>query len=478
MKNTLLTNELKKKHQIFTPKKIANKMLKIADDSFERKIFNCNILENSCGNGNILVIAVEKFIKEALANDLNTSQIKVLLQNNIHAYEIDELLISVCKNRLDSICKKYDIYSVNWDIKNEDFLKENNRYFYDIIIGNPPYISYLDLPVDKRKYLRNNFESCSKGKFDYSYAFIEKSYKSLNHNGSLIYLVPSNWFKNVFASNLRLLPKKDLREIIDFQKQNIFKNALVSTSIIHVVKDSDTDRFKYSCPSKKVYKHVEKSIISNKWVFFKEKEKRNLFSDNFDVFVTIATLSNKVFVLPHGYVEGDYYYFDNYKIELGILKPTYSPKDKKYNYDEKRIIFPYTFKHDKLLHYSENEIKEKFPYAYKYLMDNKKKLLDRDSDKNSKWFEYGRSQAIMHMNQEMCIISSIISEKTEAYIIRKNEIPYSGICIVPKDDATLFDALKIINTAEFREYAQIIGVCVNGSSKRISPNDIKNYTYL
>lgn len=477
MKDILLAEDLKKKHQIFTPKKIVNKMLKIADDSCNKKLYNCKILENSCGNGNILIMVVERFIKEAYQNNLSSSKIKCLLQKNIQAYELDELLIKECVERLNNICKTYDIYNVKWNIKNKDFLTEENSYLYDIVIGNPPYISYLDLPFKKRKDLKNKLKSCAKGKFDYSYAFIEKSYYSLNSNGSLIYLVPSNWFKNVFARNLRLILLDDLVKIIDFQKQRIFKNALVSTAIIHVVKDSKTDHFKYNCPSKKIYKLVEKSTIIDKWIFTKEKVKNKLFSDNFDVFISIATLCNKVFVLPNGYVKGDYYYFNNYKIELDVLRPTCSPKDKKYNCKEKKIIFPYFFENEKLLHYTQSELKKKFPYAYKYLEDNKSKLLNRCSEKNAKWYEYGRSQAIVHMNKEKCIISSIISDKTEAYIVKKDEIPYSGICIVPKNNSTLSDVLRIINSKEFRKYVQTIGVCVNGNSKRISPNDIKNYTY-
>lgn len=476
MKNTILTSKLKTKHQIFTPQKIVNRMIKIAKKN-NLNFYNCCILENSCGNGNVLVKIVEELIKESISNGIESEQIKMILQKNIHAYEIDKKLIFECINRLDSLCNKYGIFDVNWSIKNQDFLMEKTSDTYDIIIGNPPYISYLDLPEDKRICLKNNYESCSKGKFDYSYAFIEKSYNSLNQNGSLIYLVPSNWFKNVFAKRLRQLVINDLIEIIDLQKQKIFENVLVSTAIIHIKRGTNSEKFKYSCPAKKSRKIINKSIIQDKWIFYGTKGQGKCFKDEFDVFVTIATLNNKIFVLSKGYIKDNYYCFDNYKIELDILKSTCSPKDKKYNCNNKKIIFPYTFKNGVLIHYNEEELKNKFPYAYKYLLDNKENLLNRDSDKNAKWFEYGRSQAIMHMNQKMCVISSIISDETEAYTIEDDEIPYSGICIVPKKNNSVFDILRIINTEDFRKYAQTIGVCINGNSKRISPNDIKNYTY-
>lgn len=478
MKDSILTDDLKVKHQVFTPEKIVKKMINIADKSANKKIYNCCILENSCGNGNVLTMIVEKFIDEAILDNIEIRQIKVLLQKNIHAYEIDKQLLNDCKKRLNTICKKHQIKNIKWDIKNIDFLKDDSETLYDIIIGNPPYISYLDMPIDKRELLRNNFNSCSIGKFDYSYAFIEKSYNLLNGNGSLIYLVPSNWFKNVSAKALRSLLIDDLNEIIDFQKQRIFSDVLVSTSIVHIIKGCNKQHFKYRCKSKNISKTINKDIIEDKWIFKKTVDHKIVFQENFDVFVTIATLSNNIFVLSNGQVEGRYFLYKNHRIELEILKPAYSPKDKKYNCNNKRIIFPYKFKNGVLVHYTEEELQQLFPCAFEYLKENETKLSERDSDSNAKWFEYGRSQAISHMNKEMCIISSIISDETKAYVIETDEIPYSGICIVPKNNNTVQDILDIINTTEFRNYAQTIGVSVNGNSKRISPNDIKKYSYV
>lgn len=75
-----------------------------------------------------------------------------------------------------------------------------------------------------------------KGKFDYSYAFIEKSYHWLSNDGILVYIIPSNIFKNVFASELRTLIKPDIEVIVDFPTDSVFKKVLVSPAIIKIVK--------------------------------------------------------------------------------------------------------------------------------------------------------------------------------------------------------------------------------------------------
>lgn len=59
---------------------------------------------------------------------------------------------------------------------NEDYLKWEPDRKFDFIVGNPPYITYQELDEENRSYVRNNFITCEKGKFDYCYAFIEKVY--------------------------------------------------------------------------------------------------------------------------------------------------------------------------------------------------------------------------------------------------------------------------------------------------------------
>lgn len=44
-----------------------------------------------------------------------------------------------------------------------------NKFSY--IIGNPPYITYSEIKKTEIKKLKTSFNSCSKGKFDYCYAF-------------------------------------------------------------------------------------------------------------------------------------------------------------------------------------------------------------------------------------------------------------------------------------------------------------------
>lgn len=189
----------------------------------------------------------------------------------------------------------------------------------------------------------------------------------------------------------------------------------------------------------------------------------------------MATLYNDAFLLKDGILKDGFYSIGNEKIEEGIIRRTTSPKSKRNGVDNKYIIYPYYYDENKIFRYPEAEVKSRFPYAYEYLNKYKDRLLQRDSDKNASWFEFGRSQALQHMNQPMIMISSIISENTNAYLLN-GEIPYSGLYIVPtKDTYSLEYLLGFLNSKDFKEYISKVGVCVCGNSKRISPKDIENY---
>ena len=369
--------------------------------------------------------------------------------------------------------------SVKWDIRNADFLSDDSQKKYDYIFGNPPYISYADLPAESRKYLRQNFSSCKKGKFDYSYAFVEKSYNVLSQGGQLVYLVPCYIIKNVYATDIRQMIKNDLRAVIEFQGKRIFRQALVTPTIIHVEKDSQLPALQHSIYGKDTVVSISKNLIGDKWTFGKQPSNPGTrLGDKYSVSSSIATLCNDAFVLKGGHMNDMHYVIGEYRIERSILRPAPSPKSYKIYDLEEYIIFPYYFDEGNILHrYSEEEMNIYFPGCINYLTSFREKLDARCADKSAAWYEYGRSQAIRPMNQRKIMISSIISAQTKAYLLDEECIPYSGIYIFPKGNASLDDLLNIINTAEFRAYTAEIGVSVSGTSKRITPHDIEEYRF-
>ena len=328
--------KIKAKCQIFTPNAIVEKMLDMA--GYNIHLWGKKVLENSCGDGQILAAVVKRYIEAAQKQRRSKKQIKEGLETDITAYDIDLELIDKCKKRLSDIATSYGILDVSWNIKHQDFLQKMININYDFVIGNPPYIAYPDLDEETRKYVKENFQTCKKGKFDYCYAFIEKSYQLLANGGVLVYIIPSNMFKNVFASELRTLIKGDIEQIYDFPNDKIFTEALVSPAIIKVVKGSATDVLRYtqSVGGNVQEKSISKIDLAKKWIFEINANQSGVrVGDYFCASSCIATLLNEAFVVRNCKIDNDYCYTDKGKIERALIKKAVSPKNKKY---KKHII--------------------------------------------------------------------------------------------------------------------------------------------
>ena len=483
-----MNDECKRKCQIFTPKENVIQLLDWV--GYKKDLYGKKIIENSCGDGQILTEIVNRYIKECKKNNINSKQIKKGLENDIYGAEIDAVHYRKCINNLDDIAKKNDINDVRWNIIQKDILQEKLEIKFDYVVGNPPYIKYKLLDKETREFVRKNFEVCSIGKFDYCYAFIEHGIKNLNENGKMAYLIPNSIFKNVFAQQLRNYIKANLTDIYDYTTEKLFtkknlesieKDILTSSAVIIIDKSKKTRNIKYHDIVNKQEIKISKNNLNGKWIFNKngEEEQQNRtakFGDYFKASNTIATLYNKAFVINHYQDEEEYIVTeDNYKIEKAILKEAVSPRSLNSNTAEK-IIFPYYFKNGELKKYTEEEIKTKFPNAYKYLEIHKEKVLKRKSDTSAKWYEYGRSQAISQSNEKKLLLSTVITKEVKVYDLSNETIPYSGIYITSEEE-NLDRAKEILESEEFLQYVKNIGINASGESIRITSKDINNFEF-
>lgn len=455
--------------QQFTPENISIDMLNIID--YNENLYRKKVLENSCGEGNILKIIVERYIVNAKKNGYSNMEIRNGLENNIYGAEINEDTYKTCIKNLNNITHKYAIQNVKWKVFNRDILKDCINIRFDYIIGNPPYISYKNLEENERKFIKENFITCKNGKPDYCYAFIENAINYLKDNGKMVYLIPNSIFKNVFAKKLREIILEHLIKIFDYPNQKLFENALTSSAIMLLEKNSNKKVFEYENITNKITRYINKNSLTEKWIF--ENNVHNTHNEDicfekyFRAAITIATQKNDIFVV-------DLEKKNKLNLEKDIIKSAISPRNKKYR-NKEYIIFPYKFKKNGVQKFDEKEFKIKYPNIYAYLLNNKKELDDRKSDKSAKWFEYGRSQAIKNMNRKKLLISTIVTNKVNVYELEKEEIPYSGIYIITDENYDLEIAKSILESREFFEYALKIGTPASGKSVRITARDINKF---
>ena len=471
---------MNKKCQVFTPVDYVEELL----DSigYTENLYGKKIIENSCGDGNILVAIVQRYINDCLRKGLSRTKIKKGLTKDIYGVEIDPEQFMKCIDKLNDILIFNDIESIDWKVSNEDYLRKDDLIEYEFIVGNPPYITYKEMEEKDQIFLKENYDSCKKGKFDYCYAFIEKSVKSLASNGRMAYLIPSSIFKTVFGAKLREIMKPYIKCIRDYTQEKMFDDALVKSAILVCEANREKDILHYTDATLGSKLDLPIKLLGDKWFFsYNIGNGDRRFGDYFKVAHVVATLFNDAYVLKlENYLETEKYIrCNNHDIEKSVIRETATPRSRRYNKEEK-IIFPYYYEGNQLRKYTEEEFETLFPGAVDYLNDFRLKLDERKCDDNAKWFEYGRSQALFGLNKDKLLISTVITTEVSVYRLNQSCIPYAGMYIVVNDDQyemTLDEAMDILRNRNFMQYVLDVGIHISGSSLRITSKDVEEYRF-
>ena len=112
---------MNKKCQVFTPADYVEELLDSV--GYTENLYGKRILENSCGDGNILVAVVQRYIDDCNRQELSKEQIRAGLANDICAIEIDKEQYEKCICNLNNVLKLNDLQSIKWNFYNNDYFQ-------------------------------------------------------------------------------------------------------------------------------------------------------------------------------------------------------------------------------------------------------------------------------------------------------------------------------------------------------------------
>ncbi|MCC5943642.1 MAG: Eco57I restriction-modification methylase domain-containing protein [Bernardetiaceae bacterium] len=140
--------------------------------------------------------------------------------------------------------KKKTIYrdAFEWRFEFPEVLNENGNFEgFDVVMGNPPYISIKDMAQNQKSYLIDNYET-ARGQFDLYNLFMEKAYELLKDDGYLSMITSNTYFANKNLQPIRafLLSHTQIVKLVNLDER-VFKEAKLDVGITLYKKTKDTE---------------------------------------------------------------------------------------------------------------------------------------------------------------------------------------------------------------------------------------------
>lgn len=463
------------------------------------------IADIACGSGAFLY-TVSKFIK-----DTTTYSLFDIYKNNIFGLDVAEYAIERTKILLtlfaitfgeDKEEFEFNLYQGN--ALNFDWNKTDKSFEgFDAIVGNPPYVRTKNLDINSKKLL-TKWSVTASGNTDLYIPFFEIGIKYLKEGGYLGYITINTFKRSVNARELRnffSVKSLDLK-ILDFGNHQIFDNKMTYTCLvlIHNFNSNQLSYCKVSSDDIKYSKSINFSkiyyeLLDHKkgWILADESILKNIHAiENAGTPLGaknvikngLATLQNNLFIFKPSREDDDYFYMKynniSYKIEKQLCRSVIKPnKLKKYQEIKElteKIIFPYNVVNKTAIVMGEEHLKNTFPFAYKYLLEYKDLLLQRDKnkDKKYKWFEFGRSQSINDYGEKL-LFPYMSNKPYFVYTNDENLMFYAGYAIYGSSTKELKVLEKILKSKVFWYYIQNTSKPYSSNYFALAKNYVKDF---
>lgn len=189
---------------------LANEILKVFPQNHSTPI---KVLDPACGDGELL-LSISKALKNEGFNLFK------LIGRDLNSKFIDTSKSRMVDAQIDKI-----------DIKQSDFLLDENDIKADIVIANPPYVRTQILGEKKAQELATKYNL--KGRVDLYYPFIIEMTNSLKEGGVLGVITSNRYLVTKSGESIRkfLSHNYDIIKIVDLGDTKLFENAAVLPAI-------------------------------------------------------------------------------------------------------------------------------------------------------------------------------------------------------------------------------------------------------
>lgn len=485
---------------IYTPSNIREYIVNQSLDNRNINFQTIKVADIACGcSGFLYTVAKELRLRTG-----NTYA--YIFQNQIFGLDIQEYSVTRSKLLLSllALYEGEDNEHFHFNIHQGDALIYNwqeiinNFHGFDIIVGNPPYVSARNLD-DVAKENVKLWEVCSTGNPDLYIPFFQIGYENLASNGILGYITMNTFFKSLNGRALRKYfeDNRAAIRIIDFGTLQIFKSKSTYTCICFLEKVEQNfveyykSEFKELPIDRNIFSRVNFGNLDAKkgWnlkdneIISRIESVGNPFSKIYKTRHGIATLRNDLFIFKPAAEDEDFYYLQNgdlYPIEKGICKDILNSNKLSRSIDfdnvREKVLFPYNDE-NKPKALEEEFLKDIFPEAYKYFKKKKEELAKRDKGKGEyeKWFAFGRTQSLEKVGNKLFFPK--FSDQTPNFLL-SNDIDllfYNGQAVIGHSEEEMLLLKKIMESRLFWYYIKTTSKPYSSDYYSLNGNYINNF---
>lgn len=245
-------------------------------EKFREELRKIKIVDPACGSGAFLIEAFDFLLKynqmidDKIFNMTGTKNLfddttKEILENNIFGVDLNKESVEITKLSLwlrtankdktlatlennikcgNSLISDKSLCEKGFDWK-EEFPEIFENGGFDIVIGNPPYVSAENIKELEKEYYRNNYKVAT-GRQNLYIIFYERGIELLNKNGYLSFITPYTILKNKYYMEARkyILENSKLLKLVDFKNITVFEEAVVD-SIILILKKEQSKKYDF-----------------------------------------------------------------------------------------------------------------------------------------------------------------------------------------------------------------------------------------
>lgn len=233
---------------IYTRREVVDFILDLSGYTTDRPLYEYRLLEPSFGQGDFLLVAIERLLQSWKENAKDIAPLDALA-NSVKAVELHDssyettriLVLDMLQSAGLSEYESEEL-AAYWLFKG-DFLLFESPSDFDFVIGNPPYVRQELIPDVLMKEYRTRYKTIY-DRADLYIPFIENSLVLLAKNGTLGFICSDRWMKNRYGGPLRRMVADEfyLRIYVDMVDTDAFHSDVVAYPAITIISRAKTGK--------------------------------------------------------------------------------------------------------------------------------------------------------------------------------------------------------------------------------------------